>query len=317
MNNLELNNLFNFVDFENTYNDFYYHIGHMVGNSLLTLGISADNKIIGYSNEFLYLLKFYYELEKRQDGIYDFIVKYYRTINSLINDKLIEIDEEVLILITSFSTGTIHGYAGLYYMLIEYKKKYNGKKIAIFKYSQKGILDIIYHVIPKSDIIELDDHQLYKIKKGQFIKNEWHFHSRDSITDFLKENLINESDKYNEYIGKKICIIKNSRSQNLTSVGVIKHNDALTYANNNGYLLMEPSEFNEIDLINILYRCRDIVFTWGTAFFKNMAYLSRECEIVKCLITHDFMHQYYDYHNYGKEIKYYKVSKDLTNIIEL
>jgi len=294
------------------------YIGHAVGNSILTLGVS-NGKIIGYSNEFLYLIKVYYDRNKNSVTP---IIQHYITINSLIKTKKeTEINNDVVIFITSFSSGTVHGYAGLYYMLIEYKKKYDGKKVLVFKNSQKGLLDIIHHIIPKTNIIEIDDNKLYKIKNGIFIDNKWHIFDHAQVINFLKDFIIiNDNikyDKYDKYDAKTLCIIKNSKSQNVTNVGIISHDNVLKYCVNNGYVLIEPSEFNEIDLINIIYRCRNIILSWGTTLFKNRAYISSECNNIKCFVTEDFMNQYNSFHNYDQRIKYYKVSFDLENIIEL
>lgn len=61
---MNVDNMFDYMDNAIVCDDFYYHIGNMCGNTLLTIA-TRNNKIITYSNEWLYLIKIYYETKKK------------------------------------------------------------------------------------------------------------------------------------------------------------------------------------------------------------------------------------------------------------
>lgn len=288
------NNLFDFTIYnENSFNEVYYYIGDIYHNSINVLGI-CENNIIGYSSEWLSLIKFYYP----NHDIYTAIANKYEDVKkniSLNNYKNIYVDESIVVLITSFSNGTVHGFAGLFYMLIEYKKKYEGKKVLVYKNSLKAFLDIIYHIIPSDLIIEIDQHQLYKINNAIIIQNLCHMITDINLIvfkNFLNQYFIKNNNQHLPYLGKSVCIIKNNKSCNNTQQGVINYDIAKKYADDNNYKLIEPTDMNEVDLINILFTCEKACFTWGTSFFKNKSYLSENCKEIICLITPDFMHQF-------------------------
>lgn len=305
-------NIFDFVVYKkNVFHDVYYLVDQIYENSLNVMAI-CDDKIIAYSNEWLSLIKWWYPIH----GIYNSISKVYK--NVVLNKSNYQvIDDPVVVFITSFSNGTVHGFGGLFYMLIEYKKNFEGKKVLVYKNSLKGILDIIYHVIPKHLIIEIEQNQIYKLNDATFIENLWH--GVGNITDFLSQYIIYDdaSRKKNTY--SNICIIKNNKSCNQTQVGVINYDTAKKYADDNNYKLIEPTDMNEVDLINTLFTCEKACFTWGTTFDKNKSYLSDTCKEIVCLITPDFIPQFNQLkHNIKKNsnITYYSITFEM-NIIEI
>ena len=98
-----------------------YFIGDIIGNSLFTIAIdNTDHKIYSYSNEWLYLINYYYYHLTHPSYMYTKSVEY---CNNIIQQKCIDFsyaDYDVIPFITSFSKGTTHGYSGLFYILNEY-----------------------------------------------------------------------------------------------------------------------------------------------------------------------------------------------------
>lgn len=104
------------------------------GNSLYTIAINnSNNKIYSHSNQWLSLIKHWYP---HQRLIYQTIVDKYKMI-ILNNQKNSDyINEIVIPFITSFSSGTVHGYSGIFYILNEYINNldaYKNYKILVYK----------------------------------------------------------------------------------------------------------------------------------------------------------------------------------------
>ena len=221
------------------------------------------------------------------------------------NNNYTYIDEEVIDFTTSFSTGTAHGYSGLFNLIENYQRLYSDKKIVVYKYSQNGILQLISHLIANrygmEKIIYIEQNQTYIFKKIYCIQNLYHEFNLDLINKLnhiLKDQIIYSDEIFNNKYGypnnlDRICIIKSTVSENITSCGIVDVNLINNYCIKNKYTLIDPSSYNEIDFANILYRCTDLVVSWGTAFFKNYHYLSERCNMIKVLVfDHVYISQY-------------------------
>ena len=297
-NNINIDNLFTYCINDIDANDVYYYIDkNIIGISLMTLAIS-NNKILSNSNEFLYLIKVHYP-----NGPYDKIIDIYKYIINNLNNNII-ISDNVLSFITTFSTGTNHGYGGLFYIINEYIKdyeKYKDYKIIVYKNSQKGILDIINYLkdtnIIKNDIIYIDSDIIYKFNKFVIIPNKYHV-----IEPIYALEISNTIEKYLikpnfNIIYNKICIIKSSLSQNLTNTTIVDVNTVNNFSNKNNLIFVEPTNYNETDFINILYNCNLLVLSWGSTFFKNYYYISDKCEKIIILVIGDSKNEYNQYMN--------------------
>lgn len=327
-NNINMNNLFTYCINNTEENNVYYYIQKKnIGNALMTLAITNNNKILSYSNEYLSLIKTYYPSD-----VYNKIVDMYKYIvNNLKNNVVM--NENVLSFITTFSTGTAHGYAGLFYIINEYLKdyeKYKDYKIIVYKNSQNGILDIINYFknmnVIKNDIIYIDSDIIYKFNKYLIIPNKHHAIDPPyglEISKMIEKYLIKPN--FN-IIHKRVAVIKSSLSSNLTNSGIIDINNINNFCSKNNLIFIEPINYNEIDFINILYNCNLFVVSWGTAFFKNYYYISDKCtKIIVLVIGNDFIKQYNDTINANNLITKFKNanmeyiiidnSNDIDNII--
>lgn len=292
INKMNINNIFNNCDDTiDISNSLYYISGKIEHNTLIKLGI-IDNKFLTYTNEWLYLIKAYYP----NNSVYNRLVDlYYNMIKSIVDN---EIDEEVIDFVTSFSTGTTHGYTGLFNLLNNYLRYHANKKIIVYKNSQRGILDIIQHIINPNNIIYVDADKLYKIKRLILIENHYHEYNVKFINEIkyiFQRYIIKPNNKfaYNEFNNMKICIIKSNISDNKTTDGIVNYKLIEQYCSKNNIMIVEPTKYNEIDFINIVNRCVEMTVSWGTAFFKNYPYISFKCKLINVLIfDYNYTQQY-------------------------
>jgi len=310
---ININNLFNFcIEKKEENNVFLQFNKKLYGNSMMLLMINNDNKILKYSNEWLYLIKSYYP----KNGIYhDIIITYNNILTNKNNASYI--DESVISFLTSFSTGTVHGYSALYHMIIVYITNisyYKNFKIIVAKNSQAGILNIINHfveikVFNKDNIIYLEPDKIYKFKSVIFIPNNYHvilnnnLDFSNSVSNIIHEYIILKNIKKVEKYDN-ICIMKTNKSINLTNDGVIS--DDISNIFNKKYNLnkIEAGSIDEISLIHIINSCKIFVVSWGTAFFKNFVYISDNCKkIIVLIIGKEFIKQYHDFKDLPNKFK--------------
>lgn len=338
-NNLTVDNLFNFMDNSIDCKNVLYYIGPQYGNSLLLLAINPINNLIyKYSNEWLYLIDVYYS--KSRDQYNQLVQLYYHSINN--KKKSLIIDSDVISFITPFSLGTIHGYTGFFNAIIYYIKNielFKDHKIIIYRRTQKGMIDIIKHLINKNiidpkKIIILDNNIFYYFKSVYFVENKYHIFDKD-LPDIISKDFIDKyikPDSANQvYINSlqlpskldRLLIIKGSNSVNITGDGIFLNNDILNFKNKMNLTQVEPGIVDEIKLIHIIQSCSIFVVSWGTSFFKNFIYISDKCKkiIVLILQNSNFYNQYVDqiphlpkvYKN--AQIKYIVTESSLNNVI--
>jgi hypothetical protein len=337
-NILNIDNLFNYMDNEKDCKNVLYYIGYKYGNSSLMLGINMNNNLIyKYSNEWLYLIDVYYT--KSKDHYNHLVVLYHNIINN--KNQIMMVDNDVVSFITPFSLGTVHGYTGFFNAIIYYINnidKFKDHKIAIYRKSQKGMFDIINHLINKNiidvnKIIILDDNISYCFKSMYFIENKYHVFDKD-LPEMVSTQFI---DKYitpditNEVYMKslelpenldRLLIIKGVNSVNITGDGIFSNRDIYHFKNKMNLTHIEPGVIDEIKLIRIIQSASIFVVSWGTSFFKNFIYISDKCKKIIVLIFENsaFYNQYLDckpilYTTYkNAQIEYIVTDSSLNNI---
>ena len=335
-NILNINNLFNFMDHSFDGKNVLYYIGKQYGNSSLLLAINLNNNLIyKYSNEWLYLIDVYYHKSK---DYYNQLVNLY---HNIINNNKIIINHDVVSFITPFSLGTVHGYTGFLNAIIYYIKNIETlkeHKIIIYKKTQKGMIDIINHLIHKNIIdskklIILDDNICYHFKSVYFIKNNYHVFDKD-LPDIVSTQFIDkyiQPDIKNDIYMKslelpqdldRLLIIKGINSINITGDGIFLNKDIEKFKNRLHLTLVEPGIVDEIKLIHIIQSCSIFVVSWGTSFFKNFIYISDKCKkiIVLILQNSNFYNQYLDHKPHlsttykNAQIEYIVTDSSLNNI---
>ena len=180
----------------------------------------------------------------------------------------------------------------------------------MYEKSQKGILDIIQYLIDKKllqkdKIIYLSRDVFYLFNSIHFIPNRWHcFPKNNAKINIVDKYLI---DPFFKNINQKICLIKNSLSDNVTDCGIVKISLLYNLCYKYNLMFIDPNFMNEIQLINYINKCKMIVVSWGTAFFKNYIYISDECnKIIVFVIGKSFIDQYNTEAQHGVLLSKYK-----------
>lgn len=303
----------------------YFTIGENInGNSRTILGVK-DEKIIIESNEWLHLLNKWY-FQSNNDIYYDIVEKYKFIMGK---HNLTEIPDSVYSLVTSFCVGTVHGYAGLYCLLNTYLKNYIGKKVTVYRHSQKGIIDTIRAILKciygdnyESYIIWLDPNMTYKFNEIIFTPNEHHTYGqseefRRDVDNIIKSYIapsLHTKELYEALIGHKsidhICIFKSTNTQNVTHTSIIPFHDIEHFCTKNNVTFLEPSNYNEIDVIGILNNCTKFTTMLNNCFHKNYIYISDKCkEIDVYVITEPSLNEYNHFKNLNALLTQYKNAK--------
>jgi hypothetical protein len=169
-------------------------------------------------------------------------------------------------------------------------------KVVLCNNTQQGIKDIVYHFVDKKNIIFLDMNKQYLFDQIYFIP-----HKEQSFSDtfcnkyfnnFLEQHIIYTKNDNDLKLKPNICIMKVKDVSNCTNQGCFNKKDAILFANKNGYELYQPEKNNEINNIFQLYYCQNVVFGWGTSYYKNIRYLGNNCKKITVLINREFQHQY-------------------------
>jgi len=294
---MEKNNIFDYCVDDVICDDVYYYIRpDIYSNTCINMAINSESKLLKYSNDWLYLLLFYYN-NVLYTGLYNILVETYNKIIETKNEVFI--NENILPLISSFSTGTAHGYAGIFVMLYDYlenKDKYENYKIAVYSKSQSGILEIIEYFcehgfIDKQNIIFIDNDVKYRFKKIHLIKINRHvFHPRDefslTISNFINNIWIDNS----TYKNNRMCIFKTTDSKNVTNACCINKDLVNKFCNKYNLINCSPGiNSNENELIFQMKNCEIFITNWGTSYCKNYYYISEKCKYIIVLFPNCYI----------------------------
>ena len=290
--------MFNFMLDKTLENDVYYYIENNPIRLSANLLAIKDNVILSKSNEWLYLLNRPYYPDK---GPYKDIVKLFYIMNSIKNNSIL-IKEKVITFVTSFSYGTVHGYAGFFFILLEYLKnyeKYKDYKIIFLENSQNGIKQIFQNavnkkLINKDKVIFIKPNQIYLIKELLIIPNKHHnimgTKLADSIFDYIKKNFshmrsIKNYERFNLSSDlNNVCIIKNNKTCNTNNDGSYNSDNLINFSKNNNVCILNPGKTHEVGIILAINTCTIFICSWGTAFMKNYCYISEKCKKIIVLV---------------------------------
>jgi len=319
-------NILNYCNYEQSIQEVNYYFDQQLrGNTGISFAYST-NHIFSYSNDWLYLIKDYM---KAYHPIYRDIYRLYKMIRFHGSSSTI-MNKSVLVS-TPFSSGTVHGYIGILEIISTIKQSnIEYDNYIVHNNAQQGIKDIINLSFPSNKIIYIEPNTIYYIQNLQLIpikNHNYHYSSSDEI-NYINTNinpLLNEiffnKQPINNY--NNICILKSSKSINLTSDGVFNFDDIEKYCNKNNLVNIEPTNYSEDEYARIINNSSNIIFSWGTTFFKGMLYISDQCKIIHIIIYGDgFIGQYNNSAKPNKyknaEIKYYIITKlDDLNLIVL
>lgn len=288
-----------------------YNVGFWI--SIISINCSTSNYINYYSNEWLYLIKDLHYNKPNHTHDYNNLSSAYshfkNEYNYIITSKnvdnnIIYVDEDVVQLFTTFSKGTVHGFSGFYYMIIEYLNnihKYIDLKILFYKDSQQGILDIINYLceiklIDKNKIIYIENDKKYIFKSITHIPNKYHEFVGNLIksTDIFIQKYLLRTNIINITNNENLCLLKTNNTYNISQDGVFNQDIVNNFCQR--YNIFKIEQMNELDLINTINNCKLLIITFGSAFFKNFNYISDKCE--KIIVVVNGSHYTNVYYNY-------------------
>jgi hypothetical protein len=262
-----------------------------------TISIAFDDKFIyKYSCDWLYLILYYFNPDN-PSGIYNSLesifIKYKSTNGTFIPGNSVLVS-------SSFSSGTIHGYLGILEILIDLQLKTFDKYI-VHQNAQKGIKELIELSIPKDKILYIDGDNLYDFEHLTLIPIRSHLiHFSPSDIPYLQQTIIPFLDdllfKIESPVNESIAVIKSSKSSNITNDGIFMHNEIVNFCNKNMIKLVEPTDYSEDNYARIIHGAKKIIFSWGTTFMKGMLYISDDCKDIDVLVYGEvFQTQYNSY----------------------
>jgi hypothetical protein len=263
----------------------YFLQGNPIGNTTLNIAFDKEG-IYEFSNDWLYLLKVYYnKVACPYKQLLETYLKYKDA------PPITVVKGTSVLLSTSFSTGTIHGYVGIFDIIYQLKKstvKYDN--YMVHDNAQAGIKNIITNFFPNHNIVYIKPNIIYEFESLALIRVTHHnFHFRGKGELELIQNiqkLLNEYFLIPEFtFDENIAVIKNNNSVRLTGDGVYGWKEVQSFCKINNYKLIEPTESSEQVYYNRIYNCKNLILTWGTTYFKGLLYISDKCENITVLVA--------------------------------
>jgi len=283
---MNVNNLYSFQDRSLNCSNCIIHLqNYSFWVSYLVINYQTKKNYL-YSDEWLYLINYNYP-----NYYYTFYANHYNTIIEQLNSPdIVYYNKNVISLFTTFSRGSVHGYSGFFYTLITFLKNielYKDLDIILYDQCENGMKTIINHLsslsVIKNNIIYLKENVKYKFDSVVFIPNEYHVFNgnlQDMMTEFIQKYIIQDRSYENE----NYCIIKTNMNSNITNTGLFDENILKNFCDKyNIFKITFP--FDEIDLINRIYRCKILIISYGSTFFKNFVYISDYCEKVIVVVS--------------------------------
>jgi hypothetical protein len=287
-----LETILNTDKFEYDNVQYYIHLMNNHPNIILPIALQNDNILQCANDNFIYKKHDYYE--NVEAVINDVLYIKNKIINTNI-DNVIKITDNCLLLITSFSIGTGHGYSELYSILIKYFDLYPNKelKIAVYKNSQKGILEIINHLFEPSKIIILDASVVYNFTKLIVVPYKYSnfiMEFNDVLEPFIKKNIINKELCFSCY--DKVAVIKTEKDISVSKGRDFDYLSVCNYCKDNNIYLINCYELTEIQIANIIFNCKKLFLSWGTNHFKSYPYISDCCENIEVWVLNNSGYSY-------------------------
>ena len=267
-------------------------------NIVYTFGTNWENAILKYAFELKTgeLIKYSSDHLSIRSHKKDKIISHYK-LNKNNNENITHIKNACVNFISSFTRGTVHGYVTIWeYIMYFLKMGKNNFKVILCHNTQQGIKDIVHHFVDKNNILLLDINKQYLFDQIYFIPHKEMIFSdkfcNTYFNNFIEENIIRTISNNDLKLKPNICILKVNDKTNCTGQGVFNKKDAHVFANKNGFELYQPEKNNEINNIFQLYNCQNVVFGWGTSYYKNIRYLGNNCKKIYVIINNGYKHQY-------------------------
>lgn len=287
----------------------YFLDKNLFGNTSINIAFNTS-QIFKYSNDWLYLIWSYYH---PNHGLYKNIMSTWEHIKNKAPD--IHLPGTSVLVSSSFSSGTVHGYVGIWEIISDIKKSnIQYDNYLVHQNAQQGIKDIIHCAFPDCNIQYITPNVIYNIESLQLpeiIHHNYHYVSeleyivtniQPLITSVFLHRYIHEQPEKID----KLAVIKTTSGQNLTGDGVYNYDTTIQFCASRGFVYIDPKDMHESKYCNLLYHSKNILFSWGTTHFKGLLYISDECENIIIIVKDSFKQQYDGLHKANQLVSKYK-----------
>jgi len=219
-----------------------------------------------------------------------------RYCNSLLqnaNNKEITLDKAIVFYTYTRCPG--HEFALLTNLLYVYDNfKLNNYDIVVTR-TVKDLGNSIYSIL--DTLIGKDKIHYVDNCAKVFIKNSIIYNADPNRNSNYASHLFNRLQSFRLKTNKhdKICFIKTNKSKNLYTNSRSFDESYIEYFSSKGYTVIEPSDYNVIDLFNLIQDAKNVILTWGSNSWVNSSYCSDENNVmILCHIGYE--HEYISNH---------------------
>ena len=262
-----------------------------------------DRRGLAASNEWLSLLKKdYYDDEARRRQFRPYfaaVAELYASLAAADAAAATPVDAAVVPLVTSFSTGTVHGFTGFWLILMDLvDRRAAGETILVYAGSSAGMLEIVRAAAARG---LLDGARLRYVERGvtyrcrrlEIVPCEWHSYWDAPpvvalrLSAFVHRHFV---DRGAPVPGNRtVAILKTAAGS--TAQGVLCPDRVAAILRKHRAELLDPAALGEIALINALAAATTLVVSWGTTSMKNYVYVGGRCTDIYVYYTADFAGQ--------------------------
>ena len=255
-----------------------------------------DRVALAASNEFLSLLKGHFD-PKTHGSYYGHIPPFYAGLAKTDLRAVTTINESAVPLITSFSPGTGHGFAGFWSILAAWCDRdaadpSKNQTLLVYDGSDRGMLEVVRAaaatgLVDGARLRYLRPGVTYRFRRLEVIPNPEHTlkYGGRRVSDFVHKHFVRTDGAPRS---DAVAVLKTAGGA--TSQGVLCPDRTAAILRRHNATLVDPAA-GEIALINALARARVFVASWGSAFFKNYVYIGDKCTDVYVYHTNDFSPQ--------------------------
>lgn len=260
----------------------YIFLGQLCGNTTVSLAFDSEC-IYKYSCDWLYLIGSYLHTSPIP-GIYTDLLNVFQNCRSVQGHR---IPGRSVLVSTSFSSGTVHGYIGILEILLQLQGVYDN--YIVHQNAQNGIKDLIelavptekiYYILPDT-LYDCDDLTLIPVRSHSIHFTEPEAETIRAIVEFLNGLIFTLP----PHLSDTVVVLKSSRSINLTGDGIFQYEDIVAFCGQKGWTRIEPIDHNEAEYARIIHGSRRLVMSYGTTWIKAMFYISDRCEQIDVIIN--------------------------------
>lgn len=268
----------------------YYLRSGLEGNTSINMAFNSQ-KLFSYSNDWLYLIWVYYSMN---NSIYPTLYSQWLAINTA--PPAVHIPGNSVLVSSSFSSGTAHGYVGIFEIIAEMlKADLPYDNYIVHANAQDGVKHIISKAFPRANLVYIEPGIVYNLQHLTLIPIKHHnYHYTHDMEHVIRDisPMVQRLFFTERAPIKKLAVIKTNLGQNLTTDGVFLDADVCAFCKMHDITYVDPKDVTETEYFNTVHAAESIVFSWGTTHFKGMVYVSDACRQITVLVKGNYLGQY-------------------------